>query len=68
MVPTYLIGDLGIVGGDATFLVTGIYGVVKFVSTLLFAVVIVDFVGRRRSRLTGISLQILTLAFVGAYL
>ncbi|KAL4864292.1 hypothetical protein BDV12DRAFT_189027 [Aspergillus spectabilis] len=63
-----IFGYLGIVGDEATFLATGIYGVVKFVSTLLFAVLIVDFFGRRRSLITGISLQILTLAFVGAYL
>ncbi|KAL4935905.1 hypothetical protein BDV06DRAFT_217067 [Aspergillus oleicola] len=63
-----IFGYLGIVGDEATFLATGIYGIVKFVSTLLFAVVIVDFVGRRRSLLTGICLQILTLVFVGAYL
>ncbi|KAL4812525.1 hypothetical protein BDW67DRAFT_193607 [Aspergillus spinulosporus] len=63
-----IFGYLGIVGDEATFLATGIYGVVKFVSTLAFALVIVDFVGRRRSLLTGISLQILKLVFVGAYL
>ncbi|KAL5046717.1 hypothetical protein BDW71DRAFT_207204 [Aspergillus fruticulosus] len=63
-----IFGYLGIVGDEATFLATGIYGVVKFVSTLAFALVIVDFVGRRRSLLAGISLQILTLVFVGAYL
>ncbi|KAL4798508.1 hypothetical protein BDV19DRAFT_377035 [Aspergillus venezuelensis] len=63
-----IFGYLGIVGDEAKFLTTGIYGVVKFVSTLLFAVVIVDFVGRRRSLLTGICLQITTLVFVGAYL
>lgn len=63
-----IFGYLGIVGDEATFLATGIYGVVKFVSTLAFAVIIVDFVGRPRSLLTGIFLQIVTLAFVGAYL
>ncbi|KAL5344042.1 hypothetical protein BJX70DRAFT_405219 [Aspergillus crustosus] len=63
-----IFGYLDIVGDEATFLATGIYGVVKFVSTLLFAVLVVDIIGRRRSLITGISLQILTLAFVGAYL
>ncbi|CBF82158.1 uncharacterized protein ANIA_10658 [Aspergillus nidulans FGSC A4] len=63
-----IFGYLGIVGEEATFLATGIYGIVKFASTLAFALVIVDFVGRRRSLLVGISLQILTLVFVGAYL
>ncbi|KAJ0414247.1 hypothetical protein BJY00DRAFT_321152 [Aspergillus carlsbadensis] len=63
-----IFGYLGIEGDEAKFLTTGIYGVVKFASTLVFAVVIVDFVGRRRSLLTGITLQILTLVFIGAYL
>jgi sugar porter (SP) family MFS transporter len=63
-----IFGYLGIEGDEAKFLTTGIYGVVKFASTLIFAVVIVDFVGRRRSLLTGITLQILTLVFIGAYL
>ncbi|KAL2795271.1 hypothetical protein BJX66DRAFT_350656 [Aspergillus keveii] len=63
-----IFGYLGIEGDEAKFLTTGIYGVVKFASTLIFAVVVVDFVGRRRSLLTGITLQILTLVFIGAYL
>jgi len=35
---------------------------------LLFALFIVDFIGRRRSLITGICLQIVTLCYVGAYL
>jgi len=63
-----IFGYLGIKGDEAKFLATGIYGVVKFVSTLAFALFIVDFIGRRRSLLTGIVLQIATLAYVGGYL
>lgn len=63
-----IFGYLGLDGEETKFLATGIYGVVKFVSTLLFALFIVDFIGRRRSLLTGISLQIVTLVFVGGYL
>ena len=63
-----IFGYLGISGDESTFLATGIYGVVKFVSTLVFALFIVDCVGRRQSLLTGISLQLVTLIFVGAYL
>jgi hypothetical protein len=59
VLPT-IFGYLGTVGDSATFLATVIYGIVKFVSTLLFAVVIVGLVGRRRLLLTGISLQILS--------
>lgn len=59
---------LGITGTQQSFLTTGIYGIVKFTSTLLFSVFIIDFIGRRRSLMTGISLQIVTLTFIGAYL
>lgn len=63
-----IFGYLGINGDESKFLATGIYAVVKFVSTLAFALFVVDFIGRRRSLLTGIILQIVTLAYVGGYL
>jgi sugar porter (SP) family MFS transporter len=63
-----IFGYLGIAGEEKTFLATGIYAIVKFTSTLLVAVFVIDFIGRRRSLMTGISLQIITLVFVGAYL
>ncbi|KPI44847.1 Quinate permease [Cyphellophora attinorum] len=43
--PTIL-GYLGIAGTETKFLTTGIYGIVKFVSVVLFAFFIVDFIGR----------------------
>lgn len=63
-----IFGYLGIAGTESKFLATGIYGIVKFVSTVLFSVFIVDFIGRRRSLMTGIGFQIATLVFVGGYL
>lgn len=63
-----IFGYLGIKGEEARFLATGLYAVLKFVSVLIFSVFVIDFIGRRRSLMTGISLQIGTLAFVGAYL
>ncbi|KAL1626375.1 hypothetical protein SLS56_006873 [Neofusicoccum ribis] len=63
-----IFGYLGVTGTESQFLATGIYGVVKFASCLAFALLVVDFLGRRRSLMTGIVLQILTLAYVGAYL
>ncbi|KAF2008401.1 general substrate transporter [Aaosphaeria arxii CBS 175.79] len=63
-----IFGYLGIAGEEARFLATGLYGIVKFVSVLLFSVFVIDFIGRRRSLLMGISLQIVTLIFIGAYL
>lgn len=63
-----IFGYLGISGDESKFLATGIYAIVKFVSTLAFALFVVDFIGRRRSLLTGICLQIITLAYVGGHL
>jgi sugar porter (SP) family MFS transporter len=63
-----IFGYLGITGTESTFLATGVYAIVKFVSTMLFGIFVVDFIGRRRSLITGICLQITTLVFVGAYL
>jgi sugar porter (SP) family MFS transporter len=63
-----IFGYLGIKGDDARFLATGLYAIVKFTFTILCAVVIIDFIGRRRSLMTGICMQIVTLVYVGAYL
>jgi hypothetical protein len=63
-----IFGYLGIEGTEARFLATGCYAILKFVSVLIFSVFVIDFIGRRRSLMTGITMQILTLSFVGAYL
>ncbi|KAL8343308.1 hypothetical protein RB598_004581 [Gaeumannomyces tritici] len=63
-----IFGYLGIQGTESRFLATGMYAVLKFVTVLLFSIFVIDFIGRRRSLMTGIALQIVTLAYVGAYL
>ncbi|KAH9439865.1 hypothetical protein MCOR27_006130 [Pyricularia oryzae] len=65
--PTVL-GYLGITGTEASFLATGVYAIVKFASVLVFSLFMIDFIGRRRSLISGITLQILTLGYIGAYL
>lgn len=65
--PTIL-GYLGIANTEKSFLATGIYAIVKFVSVLVFSLFMIDFIGRRRSLMSGITLQIITLAYIGAYL
>ena len=65
--PTIL-GYLGIANTEKSFLATGIYAIVKFVSVLIFSLFMIDFIGRRRSLMSGITLQIITLAYIGAYL
>ncbi|GJC79071.1 quinate permease [Colletotrichum liriopes] len=63
-----IFGYLGIQGEEGRLLATGVYAIVKFVSVLVFSVFVIDFIGRRRSLITGVSLQIATLLFVGVYL
>lgn len=63
-----IFGYLGIEGEESRFLATGLYAIAKSASTLIFSIFVIDFIGRRRSLMVGISLQIITLAFVGAYL
>ena len=63
-----IFGYLSIDGDEFKFLATGIYAIVKFVSALAFALFIVDFVGRRRSLMTGITLQLITLIYISGFL
>ncbi|KAK1598266.1 general substrate transporter [Colletotrichum navitas] len=63
-----IFGYLGIQGEEGRLLATGVYAIVKFVSMLVFFVFVIDFIGRRRSLITGITMQIITLLFVGIYL
>jgi hypothetical protein len=63
-----IFGYLGIEGEESRFLATGLYAIVKFTSVLVFSIFVIDFIGRRRSLMVGISMQIITLVFIGAYL
>ncbi|KAK2034429.1 general substrate transporter [Colletotrichum zoysiae] len=63
-----IFGYLGIQGEEGRLLATGVYAIVKFVSVLIFSIFVIDFIGRRRSLITGITMQIITLLFVGIYL
>jgi hypothetical protein len=63
-----IFGYLGIQGTEARFLATGCYAILKFVSVLIFSIFVIDFIGRRRSLMTGIIMQVITLAYVGGYL
>ncbi|KAM0332348.1 hypothetical protein ACHAQA_002625 [Verticillium albo-atrum] len=63
-----IFGYLGIQGTEARFLATGLYAFLKFVSVLIFSIFVIDFIGRRRSLMTGVTMQIITLAYVGGYL
>ncbi|OJK01722.1 hypothetical protein ASPACDRAFT_51486 [Aspergillus aculeatus ATCC 16872] len=53
---------------ETASLATGFYAVVKFVSCLIFSLLVIDFIGRRRSLMTGITLQTTTLVYLACYL
>ncbi|ORY90078.1 sugar transporter [Leucosporidium creatinivorum] len=65
--PTIL-GYFGITGDSASLVATGCYAVVKFLSAVATGAFLVDFVGRRRSLILGISLQLATLSYLAIYL
>jgi Sugar (and other) transporter len=47
---------------------TAIFGVVKFVAAILCALFLVDVIGRKRSLGIGISLQLVSMAYIAAFL
>ncbi|KAI1092194.1 putative MFS quinate transporter [Rostrohypoxylon terebratum] len=65
---TDLFNILGITGQNESLLITGIFGIVKFVSALLCALFLVDFIGRKRALLLGITLQAISMTYVAGFL
>ncbi|KAK6953786.1 hypothetical protein Daesc_003748 [Daldinia eschscholtzii] len=59
---------LGITGQDESLLVTGVFGIVKFVSAVICALFLVDVIGRKRALLLGITLQAIAMIYVAGFL
>ncbi|KAL5604242.1 hypothetical protein BROUX41_002222 [Berkeleyomyces rouxiae] len=59
---------MGVGGSNEKLFVTAIFGVVKFASAMLCAFVLIDFIGRRRSLLAGISLQFVSMLYMALFL
>lgn len=59
---------LGITGTNESLLVTAVFGIVKLVAALLCALFLVDVIGRKRSLLLGITLQLIAMVYVAAFL
>ncbi|KAI1463827.1 putative MFS quinate transporter [Daldinia caldariorum] len=59
---------LGITGQNESLLVTGVFGIVKFVSAVLCALFLVDVIGRKRALLLGITLQAISMIYVAGFL
>ncbi|KAK4162817.1 quinate permease [Cladorrhinum sp. PSN259] len=59
---------LGITGTNESLLVTAVFGIVKLVAAVLCALFLVDFIGRKRSLLIGITLQAIAMIYVAGFL
>ncbi|KAK5989360.1 putative quinate permease [Cladobotryum mycophilum] len=59
---------LGVTGTSEGLLITAIFGLIKFLCAMACALFLVDFIGRKRSLLLGISLQAIAMTYVAAFL
>ncbi|PSN71785.1 quinate permease [Corynespora cassiicola Philippines] len=58
---------IGVKGGSQALLTTGVYGVVKLATTLIYVCFIVDRVGRRLPLLIGATLQATAMLYIALY-
>jgi hypothetical protein len=58
---------IGVKGGSQALLTTGVYGVVKLATTIIYVVFIVDRVGRRLPLMIGASLQATAMLYIALY-
>ncbi|KAH7062984.1 hypothetical protein BKA63DRAFT_429064 [Paraphoma chrysanthemicola] len=58
---------IGVKGGSQALLTTGVYGVVKLATTIIYVVFIVDRVGRRIPLLIGATLQATAMLYIALY-
>ncbi|KAK6003417.1 hypothetical protein QM012_009188 [Aureobasidium pullulans] len=59
---------MGTTGTQEKLLATGIFGLVKFISALLCAFFLVDFIGRKRSLSIGITIQFVAMLYMAIFL
>ncbi|OQO08349.1 hypothetical protein B0A48_06219 [Cryoendolithus antarcticus] len=59
---------MGTTGDNEALYATAIFGVVKFVSAIICAFFLIDYIGRKRSLMTGITLQFLSMLYMALFL
>jgi sugar porter (SP) family MFS transporter len=59
---------MGTTGQNEKLFATAIFGVVKFVSSMLCAFFLIDFLGRKRSLSLGITLQLVSMLYMSIFL
>ncbi|KAF1989533.1 sugar transporter family protein [Aulographum hederae CBS 113979] len=68
MYAPYYFSLIGKTSNKDQLLVTTLLGVVKFVSAVLCAIFLIDFIGRRKALGIGISLQLISLLYIAIFL
>lgn len=59
---------MGTTGQNEKLFATAIFGVVKFVSSLLCAIFLIDWIGRKRALMSGITLQFISMLYMALFL
>ncbi|KAF1993720.1 MFS quinate transporter-like protein [Amniculicola lignicola CBS 123094] len=59
---------MGTTGQNEKLFATAIFGVVKFVSSMICAFFLIDYIGRKRALSTGITLQLLSMLYMAIFL
>lgn len=59
---------MGTTGSQEKLFATAIFGVVKFVSALICALFLIDFIGRKRALSIGITIQFVTMLYMAIFL
>ncbi|OLN92107.1 putative quinate permease 1 [Colletotrichum chlorophyti] len=59
---------IGVAKGSSSLLTTGVYGVVKLATTIIYVTVIVDRVGRRLPLMVGATIQATAMLYIGLFL
>lgn len=65
---TDLFKILGISGKNENLLITAVFGIIKLVAAVFCALFLVDFIGRKRALLLGITFQAISMIYVAGFL
>lgn len=59
---------IGVTGRNESLLATAVLGIVKFIAAMCCSLFLVDFIGRKRSLLAGITLQAISMVYIASFL
>ncbi|KAF7536546.1 hypothetical protein G7054_g4442 [Neopestalotiopsis clavispora] len=65
---TSILQSLGLTAPSISYLVSGVYGLVKFVTVIIYCIFIIDRLGRRQGLFAGSILIIIALTYITTYL